>query len=172
MKNWPILGPCILGFDKLIVYFIHNIGGMGCITISTIIFMICVMCDQVWASFNAQTLHLQLLPIILGYWWNFHFVDPLRLTIQHNHYMLVMIEHFCKCLKLVPLLHYSSKGVMYASLIGCLVGLALQLKYLLIKIWNFAWNFMNYVNLFLLIIKLLDETILRQMGQLKEWFKS
>jgi hypothetical protein len=45
MKNWPILGPCILGFDKLIVYFIHNIGGMGCITISTIIFMICVMCD-------------------------------------------------------------------------------------------------------------------------------
>ncbi len=30
MKSWPTLGPCILGFDKLIVYFIHNIGGMGC----------------------------------------------------------------------------------------------------------------------------------------------
>jgi hypothetical protein len=27
--------------------------------------------------------------------------------------MLVMIEHFCKWIKLVPLLHYSSKGAMY-----------------------------------------------------------
>jgi len=27
MKSWPILGPCILGLDKLII---HNISGMGC----------------------------------------------------------------------------------------------------------------------------------------------
>jgi hypothetical protein len=33
---------------------------------------------------------------------------------QHNQYVLVMIEHFSKWLKLVPLLNYNNEGATYA----------------------------------------------------------
>jgi len=77
----------------------------------------CILCDQVWASFNAPTLHLQPLPIMgLGYWWSLDFVGPLSLTPWHNQYVLVMIEHFSKLLELVPLLDCNSERVAYAFL--------------------------------------------------------
>jgi hypothetical protein len=39
----------------------------------------------------------------IGYQWNLDFVGPLSLTLQHNQYVLVMIEQFSKWLELVPL---------------------------------------------------------------------
>jgi hypothetical protein len=48
-------------------------------------------------SFNAPTPHLQPLPIMgLGYQWNLDFSNPLNLTMGHNQYILIMIEHFSK----------------------------------------------------------------------------
>ncbi len=42
-----------------------------------------MVCDQVWASFNAPTHHLQLLLIMgLGYRWSLDFVGPLNLTLN------------------------------------------------------------------------------------------
>jgi hypothetical protein len=38
------------------------------------------------------------------------------LTVQHNKYVLVMVEHFSKWIELVPSLDKSSEGVMYAFL--------------------------------------------------------
>jgi len=62
-------------------------------------FFRCMVCDQVEASFNAPTPHLQPLPIMgLGYRCSLDFVNPLNLTPQHNRYVLVMIEHFSKWL--------------------------------------------------------------------------
>jgi len=34
--------------------------------------------------------------------------------VQHNEYVLVMIEHFSKWLKLVPYLYHNNEGVVYA----------------------------------------------------------
>ncbi len=79
----------------------------------------CVVCDQVQASFNAPTLHLQPLPIMgLGYRWSLDFVDPLNLTSRHNQYVLVMIEHFSKWLELVPLMDHSSEGVTFVDMVS------------------------------------------------------
>jgi hypothetical protein len=43
-----------------------------------------MVCDQVWASFNAPTYHLQLLLIMgLGrYRWSLDFASPLNLTLN------------------------------------------------------------------------------------------
>ncbi len=77
----------------------------------------CMVCDQIRASFNAPTPHLQPLPIMgLGYWWSLDFASPLSLTPWHNQYVLVMIEHFSKWLELVPLLDCSSERTTYAFL--------------------------------------------------------
>jgi hypothetical protein len=50
----------------------------------------------------------------LGYQWNLDFAGPLSLTPRHNHYVLVMIEHFSKWLELVPWLDCNSEGGGYA----------------------------------------------------------
>jgi hypothetical protein len=42
------------------------------------------------------------------------FCWPLSLVIQHNWYVLVMIEHLFKWLVLVPLQNYSNEGATYA----------------------------------------------------------
>ncbi len=77
----------------------------------------CMVCDQIWASFNGPTPHLQPLPIMgFGYQWSLDFANPLGLTPWHNQYVLVMIEHFSKSLELVPLLDHSSEGTTYAFL--------------------------------------------------------
>jgi hypothetical protein len=45
----------------------------------------CMVCDQIWASFNAPTLQLQSSPIIgLGYRWSLDFINSSSLTPQHN----------------------------------------------------------------------------------------
>ncbi len=77
----------------------------------------CMVCDQVQASFNAPTPHLQPLPIMgLGYQWSLDFFGPLSLTPWHNQYVLVMIEHFSKWLELVLLLNCNSERATYAFL--------------------------------------------------------
>jgi hypothetical protein len=50
----------------------------------------------------------------LGYHWNLDFAGPLPLTLQHNRYVLVMVEHFSKWIELVLSLDKSSEGVAYA----------------------------------------------------------
>jgi hypothetical protein len=77
----------------------------------------CLVCNHIQASFNAPTPHLQQLPIIgLGYWWSLDFVGPFNLTIQHNQYVFVIIEHFSKWQKLMPLPNRSSESITYAIL--------------------------------------------------------
>jgi len=41
-------------------------------------------------------------------------VGPFPLTIRHNKYVLVMVEHLSKWIELVPSLNKSSEGVAYA----------------------------------------------------------
>jgi len=63
-------------------------------------------CHSMHLHFN-----LQPLPIMgLGYWWNLDFGDSLSLIMWDNWYFLVIIKHFLKWLKLVPLLDHSNKG--------------------------------------------------------------
>jgi transposase InsO family protein len=52
----------------------------------------------------------------LGYRWSLDFAGPLPLTVGHNIYVLVMVEHFSKWIKLVPSPDKSSEGVVYAFL--------------------------------------------------------
>jgi hypothetical protein len=77
----------------------------------------CMVCDRVKASFNAPTPQLHPLPIMgSGYCWSLHFAGPLPLTVRHNKYVLVMVEHFSKWIELVPSPDKSSEGVAYAFL--------------------------------------------------------
>ncbi len=77
----------------------------------------CMVCDRVRASFNALTPQLHPLPIMgLGYRWSLDFAGPLPLIVQHNKYVLVMVEHFSKWIELVPSPDKSSEGVAYAFL--------------------------------------------------------
>ncbi len=57
----------------------------------------------------------------LGYQWNLDFASLLNLTLQHNYYVLVMIEHFSKWLELMPLPDCSSEGVWI-----CILGQNVQ----------------------------------------------
>jgi hypothetical protein len=52
----------------------------------------------------------------LGYHWSLDFAGPLPLTIWHNKYVLVMVEHFCKWVELVSSPDKFSKGVVCAFL--------------------------------------------------------
>jgi transposase-like protein len=52
----------------------------------------------------------------LGYRWSLDFAGPLPLTVRHNKYVLVMVEHFSKWIELVPSPNKSSEGVAYAFL--------------------------------------------------------
>jgi len=57
----------------------------------------CMVCDRVRALFNAPTPHLHPLRIMgLGYRSSLDFERPLPLTVRHNRYVLVMVEHFSK----------------------------------------------------------------------------
>ena len=77
----------------------------------------CMVCDRVRASFNTPSPQLHPLPIMgLGYRWSLDFARPLPLTIRHNKYVLVMVEHFSKWIELVPLPDKSSEGTAYAFL--------------------------------------------------------
>ncbi len=77
----------------------------------------CMVCDKVRASFNAPTPHLHPLPIMgLGYCWSLDFAGPLPLTVRHNIYVLVMVEHFSKWIELVPSPDKSNEGIAYAFL--------------------------------------------------------
>jgi hypothetical protein len=74
-----------------------------------------MVCDRARASFNAPTPQLHPLPIMgLGYRWSLDFVGPLSLTIRHNRFVLVMVEHFSKWIELVPSPNKSNKGITYA----------------------------------------------------------
>jgi hypothetical protein len=50
----------------------------------------------------------------LGYRWSLDFARSLPLMVQHNKYVLVMVEHFSKWIELVPSPDKSSKGIAYA----------------------------------------------------------
>jgi hypothetical protein len=52
----------------------------------------------------------------LGYRWSLDLAGPLPLTVRHNKYVLVMVEHFSKWIELVPSPDKSRKGVAYAFL--------------------------------------------------------
>jgi len=52
----------------------------------------------------------------LGYCWSLDFVGPLPLTVRHNKYVLVMVEHFSNWIELVPSPDKSSEEVVYAFL--------------------------------------------------------
>jgi len=77
----------------------------------------CMVCDWVYASFNAPTLRLQPLLIMgLGYYWSLDFASPLSLTAWHNQYVLVMIKHFSKWLEVVLSPDWSNEGATYTFL--------------------------------------------------------
>jgi hypothetical protein len=78
--------------------------------------------------------------------------------------MLVMIEHFCKWLKLVPLLHYSSRGAIYAFLDRVFSRFGTLAKILINQDMKICMKFYELCEKCLLIIRLLHETILKQMG--------
>jgi hypothetical protein len=76
-----------------------------------------MVCDRVKTSFNAPMPQLHPLPIMgLGYHWSLDFVAPLPLIVQHNRYVLVMVEHFSKRIEFVSSSDKSSEGVAYAFL--------------------------------------------------------
>jgi hypothetical protein len=52
----------------------------------------------------------------LGYCWSLDFAGPLPLTVQHNRYVLVMVEQFSKWIELVPSPEKCSEGIAYAFL--------------------------------------------------------
>jgi len=52
----------------------------------------------------------------LGYRWSLDFAGPLPLTVRHNKYVLIIVEHFSKWIELVPSPDKSSEGVAYAFL--------------------------------------------------------
>ena len=57
----------------------------------------CMWCDRVRISLDTPSPQLHPLPIMgLGYRWSLDFAGPLSLTIRHNKYVLVMVEHFSK----------------------------------------------------------------------------
>ncbi len=101
-----------------------------------------MVCDQVRVSFNAPKPHLQpTLPIMgLGYQWSLDFASPLNLTIWHNQYILIMIEHFSKWLKLAPLPNCSSEKITYAFLDRVLISLVFQVNYSSTNEWNSMGN--------------------------------
>ncbi len=75
----------------------------------------CMVCDRVRASFNAPIPQLHPFPIMgLGYRWSLDFAGPLPLTVRHNRYVLVMVEHFSKWIELVPSPDKSNERVAYA----------------------------------------------------------
>jgi hypothetical protein len=77
----------------------------------------CAVCDRVQASFNAPMPQLQPLPIMrLGYRWSLDFAGPLLITLRHNKYVLVMIEHFSKWIELVALPDKFSERTAYSFL--------------------------------------------------------
>jgi hypothetical protein len=59
-------------------------------------------------------IHYQI--IYLGYRWSLDFAEPLPVTLHHNMYALVMVDHFFKCIELVAFPDKYSKGVAYAFL--------------------------------------------------------
>jgi hypothetical protein len=64
-------------------------------------------------SFYTPTLHLQPLTMGIGYQWTLSFTSPLNLIMRHNQYVLVMIEHFSKWLKLMSLSNHNNEGATY-----------------------------------------------------------
>jgi hypothetical protein len=52
----------------------------------------------------------------LGYCWSLDFAGPLPLTVRHNRYVLVMVEHFSKWIELAPSPDKFSEGIAYAFL--------------------------------------------------------
>ena len=82
----------------------------------------CEVCDQIRSSFNTLSPQLQPLPIIgLGYRWSLDFAGPLVVTSRGAKYVLVMVEHFSKWIKLVALSQNSPElaaGQFFRSCVG------------------------------------------------------
>ena len=70
----------------------------------------CEVYDRVRSSFNTLSPQLQPLPIMgLGYHWSLDFAGPLVVTSHGTKYVLVMVEHFSKWIKLVALSQNSAE---------------------------------------------------------------
>jgi hypothetical protein len=107
--------------------------------------------------FNAFTLHLQPLFIMgLEYYWSLDFVNSLSLIVWHNQYVLVIIEHLLKWLKLVPLPDRNNEGATYAFLEKVLGRFGVTTKVSLSKVWNSN----IYVGKLIFIITQLQKNIL------------
>jgi hypothetical protein len=77
----------------------------------------CEVCDRVRSSFNTLLPQLQPLPIMgLGYRWSLDFAGPLIITPRGAKYVLVMVDHFSKWIKLVVLPKNSSELAAMAFL--------------------------------------------------------
>jgi hypothetical protein len=107
----------------------------------------CVVCDYIWASFNAPMPQLQLLPIMeLNYKWSLDFAGPLSVTPRHNKYLLVMIEHFSKWIELVALLNKFSEGAAYSFLDRVLSCFGAPTEVLTDQEREFLGEFQTYVS--------------------------
>ena len=116
------------------------------------------MCDIVCALFNTSTLILQPLLIMnLGYWWILDFVGLLPITKRYNKYVLMMIEHFSKCIELVTLLNKFSARAPMLSLTGFFANFDHQPS----KVENSYVRSKLYWNRHIMIIGLYLVTILR-----------
>ena len=67
----------------------------------------CEVCDRVRFGFNSLSPQLQLMG--LGCRWSLDFAGPLVATSRGAKYVLVMVEHFSKCIELVALPQNSAK---------------------------------------------------------------
>jgi hypothetical protein len=109
MKSW-----IILGFVEPIICFKHNINGGNTTTCSIVCFSMC----NVWSNANViQCTYTSFTTVNHPRDWlsmEFGLCQLVNLIVWHNQYVLVMIEHFLKWLKLVPLSNYSNEGATYA----------------------------------------------------------
>jgi hypothetical protein len=90
-RSWAILG-----IQRTIIYYNHNIGGMECNgKFNNLFFVVWCMIE-----FRHYSMHLHFIcyhcPSRLRYQWSLDFVGPLKLIMWHNWYVLIMIEHFSK----------------------------------------------------------------------------
>jgi hypothetical protein len=99
------------------------------------------------------------------------FFIPHNLTIWYNWYVLVMIEHLKKRLKLVALLDVVVRVLLTHFWTRCLLDLGLQLKYSLMKVQNFVGSSKSCVRRHWLIIAQFHKTILWRTCWLNGWCK-
>jgi glycerol uptake facilitator-like aquaporin len=98
------------------------------------------------------------------YCWSCDLAKELPQTSRGNVYIMIMIEHFSKWVKLVVLSNKSSDSTSQAFLQQVLGTFGLLLNALLIKDQNSKENFKTYLIMFSLTITKLQRIILKLMA--------